>query len=111
MLRRAGAAHAPHERTTSLFNPWTEWFRAAEFAYQTQSVVAMRLMKIAEGGPAAAVETQLMVAEKVAALAASQTAAALAIAAGSSPAMIASKAFLPMRTKVRANHRRLSRKR
>lgn len=48
------------------------WFEAAQFGADSQSVIAMRLMKIASGGPGATTEAHRMVSEKVTAFAEAQ---------------------------------------
>jgi hypothetical protein len=88
---------------------WNDWFEAASLALEAQGVIAMRLVKIAAGGPAADAECQLMVAEKFAACAAAHGAATAALASGRSFQDAAALALVPVRREVRANHRRLSR--
>src|SRR6202035_5310038 len=53
----------------SMLDFWNDWIDAAALALEAQGVVAMRLVKITAGGPAADPECQLMVAEKFAAYA------------------------------------------
>jgi hypothetical protein len=60
------------------------WIDAVKFNLEVQSVVSMRLMKIATGGTDGAAESAQMVQEKVDATAAAQTAGALALAEGKS---------------------------
>jgi hypothetical protein len=91
------------------FELWESWIDAGRFTLEAQSVVALRMMRLAEGGPLAATEVQRMVTEKVAALAAAQMAAGLALASGKSLAAAAKQAALPIRRSVRSNRRRLSR--
>ncbi len=43
------------------------WIEAARFAGDSQQVIALRLMRIAGGGPLAATEANRMIAEKIAA--------------------------------------------
>jgi len=43
------------------------WFEAAQFAADSQRVIALRMMRLSSGGPQAATEARRMVAEKVAA--------------------------------------------
>jgi hypothetical protein len=88
---------------------WRNWIDASRFAFDAQSVIALRMMRLASGGPRAAAETQLMIAEKVGALAAAQLAGALALASGKSTGTAAKRAMTPVRQRVRANRRRLSR--
>ena len=47
------------------FKAWAETLR---FACEVQSVVSLRLLRMAQGGPQAAAEAELMIAEKIAAL-------------------------------------------
>ena len=88
---------------------WKDWIDAAALGLEAQGVIAMRLLKIAAGGPAADAECQLMVAEKFAAAVAAQAAVANALARGRSIHDAAALALVPMRRRVRANHRRLMR--
>lgn len=88
---------------------WKDWIDAAAMGLEAQGVIAMRLLKIAAGGPGADTECQLMVAEKFAAAAAAQIAAADALAGGKSIHAAAALALVPVRHRVRANHARLIR--
>jgi hypothetical protein len=88
---------------------WNDWIDAAALALEAQGVVAMRLVKIAAGGPAADAECQLMVAEKFAAYAAAHGVATAALASGKSLPDAAALAMAPVRREVHANHLRLSR--
>ncbi len=83
-----------------IFGPmWKLGVDMTMLAVEAQTVIGLRLTKIALGGPAAMSEAQLMVSEKV--LAAGE--AALQIATGKSPGHVVSG----YRRKVRANTRRL----
>lgn len=90
-----------------MFNIMNAWFEAAQFVADSQSVVTLRLMRIAEGGPHATTEATRMVSEKVAAFAEAQGAAFSALATGGSFHSAAAKAYAPYRRAVRANRRRL----
>jgi hypothetical protein len=84
--------------------PWLDLtLNTAFLGLETQRVVGLRLMKLAAGGTAAQTEAQLMVTEKMAAFAE----AAVTLATGGS----AHKVLRRYRTHVRANERRLSRRR
>lgn len=83
------------------------WFEAAQFGADSQRVIAMRMMRLAAGGPLAATEAQRMVSEKVAAFAESQGVMMAALVAGQSFETAAAKAYAPYRRAVRANRRRL----
>jgi hypothetical protein len=91
-----------------MFDFWSDWIDAATLGFEAQGVIAMRLMKIAAGGPAADAECELMFAEKFAAVAAAQTTVATALAGGSSLQDAVGMALAPIRREVRANHVRLS---
>jgi hypothetical protein len=67
--------------------------------FEAQRVIALRLVKLAAGGPAAAVETETMITEKIAA---SAEAATTLMAGGS-----AQKVLRRYRTIMQANERRL----
>jgi hypothetical protein len=77
-------------------------------AAEAQSVMALRMMKLAAGGAAAASEAQLMVTEKVQAAAEVQMQLATSMLTGSAH-MAPKRAVAHYRRKVRANRRRLSR--
>jgi hypothetical protein len=83
------------------------WFEAAQFAADSQSVIAMRMTKMASGGPGATTEAQRMVSEKVAAFAEAQGVMMAALINGKSFETAAVKAYAPYRRAVRANRRRL----
>jgi hypothetical protein len=55
---------------------WKPWLDAMRFGFEVQSVIALRLLKIATGGAGSGVESTRMVTEKVKALADAQTAGA-----------------------------------
>jgi hypothetical protein len=85
------------------------WFDAAQFGLEAQSVIAMRLMKIAAGGQDGAAEVTQMVLEKFDAAGASVTAGAVALAGGKSVVAAAQLAMNQVRRRVHANHLRLTR--
>ncbi len=91
-----------------MFDFWSDWIDAATLGFEAQSVIAMRLLKIAAGGPAADAECELMVAEKFAAAASAQDAATAALADGESFHTAAARALAPVRRRVHANHVRLT---
>jgi hypothetical protein len=84
------------------------WMDAVKFNLEVQSVVAMRLMKIAAGGGTGAAESTKMVEEKAAASVAALTAGALALAKGRSVKAATKAAMVPVKKRVRANRKRLS---
>jgi hypothetical protein len=90
------------------------WFRAAFDAWslgvEASSVIALRTLKLAAGGVAASHEAHRMVAEKIQAGLALQ-ALALTGGLGFTPQRAAVKTLAHYRTKVRANRRRLAKRR
>ena len=85
-----------------MFAPWWKLgLDTAMLAMESQTVIGLRMAKLAAGGGAAQAEVQRMVSEKV--IAAGE--AAFLLATGASSAKVVSG----YRRKVRANHRRLSR--
>jgi hypothetical protein len=94
-----------------MFGLWKNWFDAARFGFETQHVIALRMMHIAPGGAKAAAEAQRMVTEKTDAFFASHAAATVALISGQSLETAARMAAAPYRSRVRANRRRLMRER
>jgi hypothetical protein len=92
--------------------PRNPWFRAGFYAWslglEASSVIALRTLKIAIGGPAAEAEARRMVSEK---LEAGLTLQALALTGGLglTANSAATKTLAHYRRKVRANRRRLER--
>ncbi len=84
------------------------WMDAVKFNIEVQSVVAMRLMKIAAGGATGAAESTNMVQEKAEASVAAFTAGALALAKGGTVKAATIAAMIPVKKRVRANRKRLS---
>lgn len=89
-------------------HPAAAMLDAMQFAFEVQSVIALRLLRMSAGGTTAAVEAQRMVTEKAEAVWRSQLAAGAAVASGRDGEAIAAAAFRPYRRAVKANHRRLS---
>lgn len=90
-----------------MVNFMNAWFEAAQFGADSQRVIALRMMKLASGGPQATTEARRMVAEKVHAFGVAQAAIVSALITGSSLEVAAVKAYAPYRRAVRANSRRL----
>lgn len=89
-------------------NPWLDLsFRAFQLGAEAQTVMALRMMKLAAGGSAATAETQLMITEKIEAATTAQAHLALGMMTGTG-AQGARRAVAHYRRKVRANRRRLS---
>ncbi len=92
-----------------MFNIMNAWIEAARFTADSQQVIAMRMVKIASGGPQATTEATRMVSEKVAAFGEAQGLFLSAMMTGADVTSAATKAFVPYRRAVRANNRRLGR--
>ena len=100
----------PFCKRCPLFNPWLEVaFKATQLCVDAQSVMALRMMRLAEGAARAQGEAQRMVVEKIAAIAEAQAAAISAVLDGHQDHVIVSKTLGAFDKRVRANKRRLSR--
>lgn len=89
-------------------DPWTTLaFDTWSLGLEASSVIGLRMMKLAAGGPAAQAEAELMVSEKVTA---SMMLPMLAMTGqlGATGPAVASKSVAHLRRKVRANRRRLA---
>jgi hypothetical protein len=88
-------------------NPWLQFgMDSLWLGAEAQGVIALRMMKFAAGGPAAAVEAELMVAEKLRAAAETQTQLLTSVLTGKGH-LAPARALAGYRRKVRANRRRL----
>ena len=88
-------------------NLMSAWFEAARFAADSQRVIALRMMRMANGGPLAVTEASKMIAEKIAAFNEAHGAIVTTMMTGGSLDTAAAKAYAPYRRAVRANNRRL----
>ncbi len=94
-----------------MFNPWlTLAFKTMQLGVEAQSVIALRMMRLAAGGARERAEANRMVAEKVGAFTDAQTAATAAILTGRRPKIVAGKVLNAYKKRVGANRRRLSRR-
>jgi hypothetical protein len=94
-----------------MINPWFSLsFKAFQLGLEAQSVVALRMMRLASGGARAQTEVGRMVSEKAVAAVEAQVGATAAALAGHKDHVIAGKALKIFRKRVRANKRRLSRR-
>ena len=94
-----------------MYNPWLGLaFKVIGLGIEAQSVIALRMMRLAAGGSRGRAEASRMVAEKVSAFAEAQTAAATAILTGRREKIVAGKVLNTYRKRVRANRRRLTRR-
>jgi hypothetical protein len=94
-----------------MFNPWFALtFKTMQLGLEAQSVIALRMMRLASGGASAKAEMSRMMIEKGSAFAEAQVAATAAVMAGRKDHVVASKALKVVRKRVKANKRRLSRR-
>lgn len=94
-----------------MFNAWFALgLKAAQMGVEAQSVIALRMLRLASGGGRMEAEATRMVTEKVAAAAEAQTAAAMAVIRGRPQHVVAGKALKVFKRRVAANKRRLSRR-
>jgi hypothetical protein len=94
-----------------MMNPWlTLSLKAFQIGLEAQSVIALRLLRLATGGARARAEAGRMVTEKVLATGEAQAVAAVAVMQGRKRHAVAGKALNVYKKRVRANRRRLSRK-
>jgi hypothetical protein len=92
-----------------MFDPWiTLGMRVFQLGLEAQSVMALRMMRLASGDARGQDELNRMVVEKMTALAEAQMAAATAIMNGHKDHVVARKALTVFRKRVRDNRRRLS---
>jgi hypothetical protein len=94
-----------------MFNPWLQLsLKAVEMGMEAQSVIALRMLRLATGGARRMeAEASRMVTDKVAAAAEAQAVAAVSALSGRSPHVVVRKAPRVVKKRVRANKRRLSR--
>ena len=91
-------------------NPWMRLaWDAWALGFEGSSVVGLRTLKIATGGPAAEAEARRMVTEKIGAAVALQGLAMTGALGFTAPA-VAGKTLAHYRRKVRANRRRLAKR-
>ena len=97
---------------SNAFRVWNNWFsvssQTAMLALETQSVIALRLMRIAGGGALARSEATRMVTEKVQARGEAPAVAAVGSMTGRNRRHIAKKVAGVYKKRVRANRRRLT---
>lgn len=95
-----------------MFNPWFALtFKTIQLGFDAQSVIALRMMRLASGGAGSKAEMSRMATEKASAIAESQIAAAAAVMTGRQDHVVAGKVLNVLGKRVRANKRRLSRRR
>jgi hypothetical protein len=94
-----------------MFNPWFSlMFKTVQLGVEAQSVIALRMMRLAAGGAPGAAEARRMVADKIAAGVEAGNVAASSVALGRKNTVVAGKVLRVFKKRVRANKRRLSRR-
>ena len=89
-----------------MFNPWLELsLKAVQMGMEAQSVIALRMLRLATGGARMEADASRI----VTAAAEAQAVAAVSALSGRAPHVVASKAPRVVKKRVRANKRRLSR--
>jgi hypothetical protein len=89
-----------------MLNPYPDGLR---YALDVQRVIAARLIRLSQADAAAAVEANLMIAEKFVAFAEALAAAGAALVSGASMLTVLACAQQPIHRRVWANRRRLCR--
>jgi hypothetical protein len=93
-----------------MFNPWLALtFKTMQLGFDAQNVIALRMMRFAQGGPRGQDEARRMVSEKIAAGVEVQTAAIAGVMTGQKDTVVVRKVLRGLQKRVRANKRRLSR--
>ena len=93
----------------TLTNPWLALtLKTFQLGLEAQTVIALRMLRLASGDIRGQDELNRMIVEKIAAIAEAQMAAAAAIMDGHEDHVVAGKALTVFRKRVRANKRRLS---
>ena len=94
-----------------MFNPWfSVIFKTMQLGFESQNVIALRMMRFATGGATASTEARHMIADKIVAGVEAQAVAASSIASGHKDTVVAGKILRVLKKRVRANKRRLSRR-
>lgn len=93
-----------------MFNPWIALtLRTFQLGLEAQSVIALRMIRLASGDARGQAELNRMVIEKFAAIVEAQAAATTALMNGHKDHVVARRALTVYRKRVRENKRRLSR--
>jgi hypothetical protein len=92
-------------------NPWVSLsLKSLQVGIEAQSVIALRMLRLAAGGARMKAEVRRLATEKALAAAEAQAAAAVASMKGRKKHAIVAKALGVYKKRVRANRRRLSRR-
>ena len=93
-----------------MFNPWLQLsLKAVEMGMEAQSVIALRMLRLATGGARMEADASRLVTDKFAAAAEAQPVAAVSALNGHSPHVVTSKAPRAPKKRARTNTRRRSR--
>jgi hypothetical protein len=94
-----------------MINPWFALsLKAVQMGIEAQSVIALRMLRLASGGARMEAEASPMVTEKISAASEAQTVAAVATMSGQPQHVVAGKTLKVYKKHVRANRQRLSRR-
>jgi hypothetical protein len=94
-----------------MLNPWLALtFKTMQLGFEAQNVIALRMMRFAEGGPRGQNETRRMITEKIAAGFQAQLTAVSGMMTGQKDTVVAGTVLRGLQKRVHANKRRLSRK-
>jgi hypothetical protein len=97
-------------KALTMFNPWMSLaMKAWQIGLEAQSVIILRMLRLAAGGARAEAEASRMVTEKILAAGEAQMGAPTAAMRGHKKHVVVGKAVNVYRKRVRANRRRLSR--
>jgi hypothetical protein len=94
-----------------MLNPWVSFgMKAWQIGLEAQTVITLRMIRLATGGARAEAEASRMVTEKMMASSEAYVNAGIAAMRGDEDHVVAGKMLKVYRKRVRANRRRLSRK-
>ena len=94
-----------------MLDPWISFsIKAWQLGFEVQSVIALRLMRMAAGGARADAEANRILSEKTAAAGEAQLAVTTAVMRGRKDHVVAGKALAVYSKPVHAKKRRLSRR-
>ena len=94
-----------------MLNPWLSLtFKTIQLGLEAQSVIALRMMRLAAGGSIGSNEARRMITEKIAAGIETGAVVASGAVSGQKNAVVAGKVLRRLKKRVHANKRRLSRR-
>jgi plasmid stability protein len=105
-----GGLSSRKSKAPTMLNPWISLgMKVWQIGFEAQSVIALRMLRLAAGGARAEAEASRIVTEKILAAEEAQMTVAAAAMRGHKKHVIAGKALNACSKRVRANRRRLSR--